>query len=279
MTKRKITLALGGGGARGFAHIGVLRALEERGIGVNAVAGTSMGALVGALYCSGLSPEAIQEAIAEYLKRGRHTLAGLPRLLQFNAQGALGALSRNFRQRLLVNVSINKVALFSLKSLVRFLDVVVPPRRIEKLSIPFCALSVDLLTGEDVLFTSGDLRTALLASINIPGFFPPVALRKRLLVDAGITQLVPVPAADGLWGGRIWAVDVTQELSPMTGRENMVDLTYRYAAITQGALRREHLARAERVIRPACNSVQWFEFDRLPELVEAGYLAGMAVRL
>jgi NTE family protein len=275
MAKRKVVLALGGGGARGFAHIGVLKALDERGIGVKGVVGTSMGAVVGALYCSGMGPDAIQNTIGEFLQRGGHSLAGLPRLLQFSAQGPLGVLSRNFRQRVLVNVSINKIALFSLKPLVRFMHEVIPPRRIEDLEIPFCTVSVDLMTGEDILFTSGDLRTALLAATNIAGFFPPVPLKKRLLVDAGITQMVPVKAAAALYGSPVWAVDVSQDLARMSGRENLVDLTYRFSAITLQALRDEHLARAARVVRPRCSAVPWFEFDRLPELVKAGYRAGM----
>lgn len=275
MAKRKIVLALGGGGARGFAHIGVLKALEERGIGVKGVVGTSMGAVVGALYCSGMSPDAIQKAIGEYLERGGHPLSRLPRLLQFNAQGPLGVLSRNLRQRVLVNVSINKIALFSLKPLVRFMQDVIPPRRIEDMEIPFCTVSVDLMTGEDILFTTGDLRTALLAATNIAGFFPPVPVKKRLLVDAGITQMVPVRAAATLYGSPVWAVDVSQDLARMSGRENLVDLTYRFTAITLQALRDEHLSRAAKVVRPRCSSVPWFEFGRLPELVRAGYRAGM----
>jgi NTE family protein len=274
--KKKIVLALGGGGARGFAHIGVLKALDERGIGVKAITGTSMGAVIGALYCTGMSPAGIQRRIAAFLEKGNHSLAGLPRMLLFRVQGPLGAMSRNLRQRLLVNVSINRISLFSLKPLVRFLEAVIPPGRIEALRIPFCALSVNLLDGSDILFASGDLRSALLAAVNIPGFFPPVASHGRLLVDAGIIQLVPVKAARDLFGGPVWAVDVSQDLAPMTGRENLVDLTYRHAAITQNALRLEYLSRADRVVRPDCSEVPWFDFDRLSDLVETGYRAGMA---
>jgi len=279
MAKRKIVLALGGGGARGFAHIGVLQALDERGIGVKGVVGTSMGAVVGPLYCSGMTPEVIQNSIGEFLRGGGHSLAGIPQLLQFNAQGPLGVLSRNFRQRVLVNVSINKIALFSLKPLVRFLEAVIPPGRIQDLLLPFGTVSVDLMTGEDILFTTGDLKTALLAATNIAGFFPPVPMKKRLLVDAGITQMVPVMAARKLFGGPVWAVDVSQDLPRLSGRENLVDLTYRFTAITLQALRDEHLARAQRVVRPRCAAVPWFEFNRLPELVRAGYRAGMEAEI
>jgi NTE family protein len=253
----------------------VLQALRERGVEVKGVAGTSMGAVIGALYCSGMAPETIEAAMIDFLKQGRHSLGGLPKLLQFDAQGPLGVLSRNFRQRLLLNISINRIALFSLKVLVQSIEAVVPRCRIEGLRIPFAALSVDLMTGRDVVFDRGDLRTALLAATNIPGFFPPVPYKRCLLVDAGITQLVPVPAAQELFGGPVWAVDISQELAPMSGKENMVDLTYRYSAITLRALRNEHLARAARVIRPRCAAVPWFEFKRLPELVRAGYRAGI----
>jgi hypothetical protein len=84
-------------------------------------------------------------------------------------------------------------------------------------------------------------------------------------------------AALKLYGTPVWAVDISQVLPRMSGRENLVDLTYRISAITLQALRDEHLARAERVVRPRCSAVPWFEFTRLPELVRAGYRAGMEV--
>jgi NTE family protein len=174
------------------------------------------------------------------------------------------------RQRLLVNISVNKISLFSLKNLIRFIDAVIPKVRIQDLPRPFAALSNDILTGREVILDRGDLRTAVLAATNIPGFFPPVPLEGMLLVDAGITQMVPVKAAGEHFGGPVWAVDVSQELEPMTGRENLVDLTYRYAAITQHCLRLLQLEEADRVLRPDVEGVEWFDFSRLDELVEAG---------
>lgn len=271
--RKEIVLALGGGGARGLAHIGILEALEARKIGVRAVMGTSMGAVVGGLYCAGMSPGEIHDLMAAYIRRKKHGFLGVPRMINTKARTPLGILARNIRQRLLVNISVNRISLFSLKNLVRFIDAVIPEAHIQDLPRPFAALSNDILTGRDVILERGDLRTAVLASANIPGFFPPVPLDGMLLVDAGITQMVPVEAARKCFGGPVWAVDVSQDLEPMTGKENLVDLTYRYSAITQHRLRMHQLEGADRILRPDVTGVEWFDFKRLEELVEAGHRA------
>jgi len=274
--KGKIVLALGGGGARGLAHIGVLKALNERRIRIKAITGTSMGTVVGAMYCSGKSPEEIQTLLETYVRKRRPGVLGVSRLMHRRARTPLGVLARNFRQRLLVNIGVSRISLFSLKSLVRLIDAVIPDVRIQDLPLPFAAVSTDLLTGRDVVLDAGDLRTAVLASINIAGFFPPVPWDGKLLVDAGITQMVPVLSAAERFGRPVWAVDVSQALEPMTGKENLVDLTYRYASITQCALRDLHLAQADRILVPEVGDLEWFAFQRLEEAVESGYQAAMA---
>ncbi|QGF25251.1 esterase [Raineyella fluvialis] len=160
-----MAIALGGGGARGYAHIGVLAELEERGYRVTRIAGTSMGAVVGALYSAG-NLEAFTDWVLE-LRTQREVL----RLMDANLRGPS-------------TVKIERV----LQRVAEIIDV----ERIEDLPIPFTAVAADLWTRREVWFQQGPINRAIRASIAMPGVFPPVVLNGRLLVDGGVLNQVPV---------------------------------------------------------------------------------------
>lgn len=185
----KIGIALGGGGAKGFAHIGVLRALGEAGVDFDVVAGTSIGALVGAVYVSGKLPE------LESLSR-RYGVTDLPLLLG-PTWPSRGLFSGNYIERLL-----NKI---------------VQVENIEDLGKPFAVLAVDLNKAEVVTFTRGNLYRAVHASMSIPGLFKPVIDGDRMLVDGGVLEPVPVNAVRHLGADIVVAVDLLSNLSPMRG--------------------------------------------------------------
>lgn len=163
--RNKVAIALGGGGARGYAHIGVLDELAARGYQVTHIAGTSMGAIVGALYSSGNLPD-----FTEWVLELRHQ-RDVIRLLDPNISGPSTIKIERILQR--VNEMIGV-------------------QRIEELPIPFTAVATDLWARREVWFTEGRIDPALRASIAIPGVFPPIALNGRLLVDGGIANQVPV---------------------------------------------------------------------------------------
>lgn len=169
MSKR-IALALGGGGSRGGAHIGVLRALEREGVSVAAIAGTSIGALVGALYLAGLSPDEIANASAAMqhgglFRRGR------------------GEQGDGFR---------------GLGGMRSFLTGLLGQRSIEELRAPYAATAVDLNTGADVILRSGPVVDAVLAAIAFPGIFPSKPIAGQALVDGAISNPLPVALARSL---------------------------------------------------------------------------------
>ncbi|MBX3004106.1 MAG: patatin-like phospholipase family protein [Anaerolineales bacterium] len=169
MSKR-IALALGGGGSRGGAHIGVLRALEHEGVSVAAIAGTSIGALVGALYLAGLTPDEIANASADMeharlFRRGR------------------GEQGDGFR---------------GLSGMQAFLRSLLGERRIEELRAPYAATAVDLNTGADVELRTGPVVDAVLAAIAFPGIFPSKLIAGQALVDGAISKPLPIALARSL---------------------------------------------------------------------------------
>jgi NTE family protein len=166
--RQRIGLALGGGGARGFAHIGVLSALSEAGIPCDAISGTSIGAAVAAGIASGLPPESVAAAVES---AGR--FAAIPSLLPLHGVFTSAFVERQLRRQ--------------------FGDL-----RIEDLTTPLGVVAVDLHAGEEVVFTSGDLVPALMASMAVPGIFAPVRYQGRVLVDGAVRSPVPVRACRDL---------------------------------------------------------------------------------
>ncbi len=170
-------LVLSGGGARGFAHIGVLRVLEREGARYDVIAGTSMGAIIGALYAAGHSTEDIEKIAA------------------------------NTSWRDVVDLSL-RTGLMKGDRLHELLEAHLP-QTFEELEIPFAVISTDIESGEEVVHTEGDLITAVRASAGFPGAFEPVYMDGRTLVDGGIVNNLPVSAALLLGANRTIASDVT----------------------------------------------------------------------
>jgi NTE family protein len=161
----KIGLALGGGGAKGLAHIGVLRILEDHGLVPDLIAGTSMGALVGALYCVKDDASGVENFALGFEK------SDLSRYLSLRVSSSGLVSDRRVRE---------------------LLDETFGVTRIEDLDRPYFATAVDILSGEEVIFSRGPLAEAVMASISIPVVFPPCGLNGRYLADGGLVDLVPV---------------------------------------------------------------------------------------
>jgi len=197
----RIGLVLSGGGARGFAHIGVLRVLEEMRIPVDCIAGTSMGALVGGSYAAGLSPDEMEQRIAQIdwvdLLRddpGRLQKPFRQRADDFTSLWALELGMRDGKVQLPTGAtSFYKFELF-LRDMIS-LRGGVTVTSFDELTIPYRAVATDLETGEAKVFERGDLARVMRASMSVPGVFTPVEIDGRLYVDGGLTQNLPVGVA------------------------------------------------------------------------------------
>jgi len=240
-------LALSGGGARGLAHIGVLEVFLEAGLDFQVVAGTSMGAIVGALFAAGRTP-------GEMLEMARKT----PWL------ALLGLSPRE--------------GLFSRRKLKDFLAEHLPPR-FEDLERPLAVTAVDVMTGRLVFLTHGDLPSAVLASAAYPGLLAPVEREGRLLFDGGVLDNLPVDAARFLGALEVYAVDVTPERGVEAAPTGLLSLARRAVDLMQLHLTsvRLTLYAPEVYVRPALRGVGLEDFRRLEEIAEAGRQAARAV--
>ncbi len=241
----RVGLALGGGFARGISHIGVLRVLEEEGIPVDYIAGTSVGALIAAGYASGAT------------------------LDQMEAQGS-GTHFRDFGRW-----TLSRMGMASNERLENFLHKFTTARFFEELKIPLSIVATDLIKGESVYFTEGEIGPALRASCAYPGLFLPVEYRGRILVDGFLTEAVPTEAARRLGSSVIIAV----YLEPGELKEkprNTIEVIGRSFSIIQGTYEQPWRNIADVVIEPNVHDVLWDGFALTPRLVAAGAAAARA---
>lgn len=286
----RIGLALGSGSARGLAHIGVLRALKEARIEVDVVAGTSMGAVIGAVFAAG-------------------RLEGLTAKLQnLDWQSIVALLDPVFPRSGLIDGQ--KIA--------EFVRAHVPSARIEDLLLPFAAVATDINNGEQVVATAGDLTEAVRASIAVPGIVTPVRSNGRILVDGGLVNPVPVSVTRAMGADLVIAVDLNHDivsgrlshpvahangnghtlimarlleslqainspvlaqfeawlhkapLEPLPGIFDVLlaSLYIMQARVTEATLQQD---RPEILIQPPLGAVRFMEFDRAEEIIDIGY--------
>ena len=262
-TARRIALVLGGGGLKGFAHIGVLRALEERGIRPAVFGGTSIGALIAAAYAGGLPLE-------EMARRAR----GLRRrdLFRINHMGML--LERMRSRSIYLEEPLRELCSNS-----------VPHVRFDEFPVPLLVNTVDVQRGTQVIWGLPGLRDvriddAVYASCALPGFFPPGHVDGRDCIDGGTIDNLPVGVA-ALGVDATIAVDVgSTDLSEHAGiaMEGFASIYMRAATVMMSALQQGALTRWEGpptiLIRPRVSHIGWFSFSHAEELIDEGYRAG-----
>ncbi len=249
-TPPRVALVLGGGGARGFAHVGVIRVLEDARVPIELVVGTSVGSLVGALYAGPTNSYEL-ERLARGLDRGDFFDFSLAPALFGRGLASGDRLERFVRERVGVE-------------------------RIEQLRIPFAAVATDLATGEAVVLRSGDVARAVRASSAIPGVFEPVELDGRILVDGGVARNLPVRIARDLGADVVIAVDVSA-LEGEAAPSNFVEVFLRAVNLVVHAEVEQARRDADVLLTPAVGGVGFIEFDRKDEAIAAGMEAARAL--
>lgn len=241
-----VAVVLGGGAARGLSHIGLLRALEEHGIPVDILVGASMGSIVAGLYAAGLSVDNLT-----YLA----THLGLYQLFtpRFPPRGGL-VDAEPFGQ---------------------FLDHITGRARLEQMPIPFYSVVADLRTGETVALDRGPIGRAILASMAIPGVFPPVEVDGRLYVDGGLVSSVPVRAAREAGADFVIAVDVRRGVDEVVPGNVVANLQLALYVLLDKRTD-EQVLEADVLVAPAVADSSYMEFDRAEYFIEEGYRAAMA---
>jgi NTE family protein len=277
----KIGLVLGGGGARGLAHLGVLSVLEEAGIAADFVVGTSIGAVMGGAYALDPNLEALEEKIR--VATNQEAILEIERrfisLRTSNGNNGVRAKMQDLwgrMQRLyLWNMQAMSQALVDNVLIEQMVELLVNGASFSQLKIPFYAVSFDMLTSQDVVVGRGDLQKAILASASIPGIFEPVHAQDYLLVDGCVQQEIPVETARKLGADFTIAVDVSggsQRSQPQSAADFLSQVTH---------VRGERLLETSRrladvVIIPEVTGVHWSEFSRAEECRQAGMRAARA---
>lgn len=275
----KVGVALGGGAARGLAHIGVLRALAREGIPVDIVTGTSMGALIGGAF-------AALNDIGEVERRVRRLLASdefRRTRLQFlketkRSRGSLlFSVTNLVRRGVFYGFSTMRPSFLSAEEFVRSIGRILPDVAIEKTAIRFAASAVDLEAGEEVVLCHGSLREAAAASAAIPGLLPPRRLHGRLLVDGGWVDKIPVLPAFRLGADLVVGVDISADLEEAKDYQRGIDVVIRATMIKDAVLTAHHRRMADVVIEPEVKKIHWADFESAEYCIEAGDRAATQV--
>jgi NTE family protein len=241
----KIALALGGGAARGFAHIGVIKALESHGIVPDMVIGTSAGSLVGALYAGGYGGFDLQRTA-----------------LQLD-------------DSVIADWSLPDRGFIKGEALQNFVNQAVQNRPLEKLNMPFAAVATDLHSGEPVVFRTGNTGMAVRASSSVPGVFQPVTINGHEYVDGGLVSPVPVRAARAMGADIVIAVYISN--NPRFGKtRDSVDMLLQTFAIMGQRIAGYELAQADIVIRPDTGRIRSTGFEDRDLAIIEGEKAGLA---
>ncbi len=271
--EKKVGLALGGGGVRGLAHIGVIKVLEQENIGIDLIVGTSAGALIGGAYAAGLSVREITKRVDDYLKSPEFEDSSIRAIGESFSKAQKTFLQRAqifVRNQYYLARALCRPSILPSEDFQSLINYLLPDMDIRDTRIPFSAVSTDLLTGKQIVFSEGPIRQAVLASSSVPGAAEPVRVGQWLLADGGVTSLVPVHAARKAGAQVVIAVMVDRELPADADIETAKDVLYRAGEITANALQEAELRGAEVVIRPDLGSMHWSDFSRAAELVKIG---------
>ncbi|HMM21409.1 MAG TPA: patatin-like phospholipase family protein [Selenomonadales bacterium] len=247
MSRPRIGLALGSGGLRGLAHIGVLRVLEEAGIPIDFVAGCSIGSLVGGLYAAGLDSETILK------------------------------LAKNLKRRHWLDFVIPKMGLVAGDRTLDMLRLLTQRKRFEDLAIPFAVVAAELNTGDEVVFTEGEVAEAIRASISVPGVFVPFKLGDKLLVDGAVVNPTPMDIVHRMGADLVIAIDLvpTRVEANVT---NIFDVMIQTIDIVERQLFKHREQYCDVLVRPDVAHISPSSFEAVDECVTLGVQA-MAMML
>ena len=241
-----VGLALGGGFARGIAHIGVLKVLEEEQIPIQFIAGTSVGALIGAAYCSGLSAAELEQVATEV--RFKH----------------------------LASWTLSRYGFASNQRMIGFLNRILKVKTFEELRIPLAIAATDFSTGEGVVFRSGALIDPVRASCAYPGMFLPVKIGGRLLIDGMLAHTVPTRPLRQMGADRVLAVHLKGKWTNGDGPRHLFDVVGQCFAIAQDMNSSQWKQAADLVVEPDVNGYKYDAFEHSAEFVRAGEMVTRA---
>jgi NTE family protein len=275
----KICLALGGGAARGLAHLGVLKVFEDAKVPIHMIAGTSLGAMMGGLYASRPDAAYWMDRSEHYIRsfHSRKTRLEFLRKLEQpdnNQQGFFGDMAQMIRKGFFWGVTATKSAFIGEKEYLDFIYPLIPDITFDQTRIPFSCVATDIRNCKRVMYSTGSLRTAISASCSLPGIFPPVEDNGMLLVDGGWVERVPVRCARDMGADIVIAVDVSGAAETFEDKSGL-DVVLRADAVTRIYLNELMVREADVIIHPDVGRTHWADFGSVREMFKQGEIAAL----
>lgn len=272
----RLALVLGGGGARGLAHIGVLKVLEDTGIKPDLIVGTSMGAVIGGMYAQSGDVAKVERKVVSYIEsfgvKGKW-LSFLGEPHGKDQRDLFGDIAYYIKKRYVGIKTLTNIALEEKEVLYEPLKAFLEDDRIEDCRIPFAAVAIDLRYGKTEVLTGGPIIDAVYASAAVEGAFPPIEHHGMILADGGPIAVVPVEIARKMGAKKIIAVDVSLEIKEEGECSSGLQVILRADTIAQDRLRKIDLAQADLVISPKIKAVHWASFARVKYCIRRGEIA------
>lgn len=278
--KKKVVLILGAGGSRGLAHIGVIRALIQEGIPFDCIAGISFGSIIGSMYSLYLDIDEVEKRLRDYMESPlfRETKREMELPEPDRARTFLEKIQSTIKQGYFFTRALSRKSFVTPETFVLHMKELVGDHTFADLKIPFRCSSVDLITGNPIIFNDGDLFQALQASCATPGFFAPVSMHGMLLVDGGVAEMVPCYLGRTFNPDYSIGVDVTRNIEPIveeTDIHHSLDVVFRSYDISRDFMNVYTTRELDCVIRPDLGSYLWSDFEYFDLFVEHGYRAAM----
>ena len=270
MPKPYLGLALGGGGSRGVAHIGVLQALHSLGISPDVIAGTSSGSTIGAMYAATLDPFWIENRFRKFMETDLFFKFRSGSLIDGrNEETFLEKVTTKVKQHYMVVLGLNKSYVASREVIKKAVDYLVPCDEFSELKIPMEIVAVDIQSGEEIIYHKGNLKESIIQSSSIPGFFEPTIKNEKIIVDGGVASPIPIETLKDKVS-TIMAVDITNnKLKPLQS-PNMIEIMRRSDIITSLKLKAKLSSEADILVKPNVAGIHWSDFKNFDKLLHSG---------
>ncbi|NOQ22644.1 MAG: hypothetical protein GQ565_08350 [Candidatus Aegiribacteria sp.] len=268
--KPTIGIALAGGGAKGLAHIGFLEILVNNGIPIDIISGTSIGAVIGAAYALEPDTEKLKATLRMLIESDVFRNLKLNKFKSVEEDHWFNRIRNRLRVSLTFAEAATKPSLVPELQVVRLFDELFGEKTFEDAELPFAAVALDLISGEDVLFREGLISDAVRASTAIPGVFPTVNMNGKKLVDGGVTANAPVTAARKLGADIVIGVIFGYEPSPPGKLESSMSVILRGDELAKLKLFRMLIEKADYVVEIDAGNTHWTDFGIYEESIEKG---------
>lgn len=270
MGKSYLGLALGGGGSRGVAHIGALQVLHKSGLKPDLIAGVSAGSMIGAMYAATLDPNWIEIRFRELMNSDLFASFSSGSLMaERNKETFLKKNTALAKQGYAGRLGLNNSYVVPRSVIENSVEFMMPCNNFEELQIPLKVVATDIQSGEEIIYSSGDIKEALILSSSIPGFFEATKKDRKLIVDGGVTSPIPVEILRE-HAEMVMAVDITNYALKPLSQPNMIEIMRRSDIITSLRLKNNLSRQADILVKPEVSGIHWSDFDNFDKLLECG---------